>query len=634
MTTLAFPTAVAISITADAKVSLPGMITDKMVIQREAPVRIWGWCDPGEKVSVRFRDAIYTTQGDGKGEWQVLIDPQSPGGPFLMEINDIALRDVLVGDLWLMSGQSNQELDIKRVTGLFPEINVSDNNKIRHFKVPKATSPYPQKDIPKGGLWKSGVASEVTDWTALAFFLAQKAYEETGVPQGMLVSCLGGSSIETWIEPKLLSRLQPDKTPLSELIEAATEKGDGIYTNLDFDDSNWESTVVPGYWRPTPDQDDAGWKKILETEFGKSYGIDHKGTVWYRKKFEIPDELEGRHARLDLGTLVDSDQTYVNGVLVGSTGYQYPPRHYHIPAGVLRKGENLITVKLTDNSGNGAFIPDKTYRISCDGVEIDLKGIWKRCPGRKAGTLEKLNREYSNQMEARSGLYNTMLLPLANCSFKGVVWYQGESNASRWNEYQSLLTGMIGNWRETLEDPDLPFIIVQLPNFMTVHSEPTDGWWPRLREAQMKAAQDVPHTYYTVNYDLGEWNDIHPLNKKDVAARIWKSASENIYGHKIEGHAPQYESAQVKDGKVILTFSHTGKGLKSRGGKLRHFAIAGSDKKFVWADAVIKGNKVIVSSPGVKDPVAVRYAWADNPEGANLVSSDDMPAAPFRTDNW
>ncbi len=616
------------------KITLPGMLANKMVIQRDAPVKIWGWSSPGEKVSVRFRDSIYTTQGNRDGEWQIAIKPQSPGGPFLMEINDITLRDVLIGDLWLMSGQSNQELDIKRVVGLFPEVNVSDNNKIRHFKVPKATSPYPQKDIPEGGVWKSGVASEVTDWTALAFFLAQKAYEQTGVPQGMLVSCLGGSSIETWIEPELLSRLQPDKTSLKELVEAAYEKGDGVYPAIDFDDSEWESTIVPGYWRPTPDQDDSGWKKMLETEYGKSYGINHKGTVWYRKKFDIPADLAGRHAVIDLGTLVDSDQTFVNGVLVGSTGYQYPPRHYQIPAGVLREGENVVTVKLTDNSGNGAFIPDKTYRIVCDGVEIDLKGIWKTCKGRQAGALERLNREYSNQMEARSGLYNTMLLPLANCSFKGVVWYQGESNASRWNEYQALLSGMIGNWRETFNMPELPFIIVQLPNFMASRPDPSDGWWARLREAQMKAAQNTPHTYYTVNYDLGEWNDIHPLNKKDVAERIWRSAANNIYGRKVEGHSPQFEKMEIKDNKVILTFSHVGKGLKCRDGKLKHFAIAGEDRKFVWADAVVKGDKVIVSSKDVMTPVAVRYAWADNPEGANLISSEGLSAAPFRTDDW
>lgn len=631
---LALPTALLSPAGAEAKVTLPGMITDKMVIQRDAPVKIWGWCEPGEKISVRFRDVIYTAQGDGKGEWQVALQPQTPGGPFLMEINDIALRDVLVGDLWLMSGQSNQELDIKRVTGLFPEVNVSDNNKIRHFKVPKATSPHPQKDIPQGGSWRSGVASEVMDWTALAYFLAKEAYEQTGVPQGMLVSCLGGSSIETWIEPELLSRLQPEHVALKDLVEAAVEKGDGVYPAPDFDDSEWSTTIVPGYWRPTPDQDDAGWKKALESEYGKSYGLNHKGTMWYRRKFDVPADLAGRHAVIELGTLVDSDQTFVNGVLVGSTGYQYPPRKYNIPAGVLREGENVVTVRLTDNSGNGAFIPDKTYRVVCDGREIDLKGVWKVCKGREAGAMEKLNHAYSNQMEARSGLYNTMLLPLANCAFKGVVWYQGESNASRWNEYEKLLTGMIGNWRETFGDSDLPFIVVQLPNFMESHPEPTDGWWSHLREAQMKAAQKTPHTYYTVNYDLGEWNDIHPLNKKDVAKRIWKSAAENIYGKKTEGHAPQYESMQIKDGKAIITLSHTGKGLKAREGRLRHFAIAGADRKFVWADAVAKGNKVIVSSDLVKEPVAVRYAWADNPEGANLVSSEGMPAAPFRTDDW
>jgi len=599
---------------AEAKISLPSMIADKMVIQREAPVKIWGWSNPGEKVSVRFRDAIYATQGNDKGEWEVSLEPQSAGGPFLMEINDIALRDVLIGDLWLMSGQSNQELPIDRLIGMFPEINVSDYNKIRHFKVPKWTSPYPQEKIKEGAVWNSGVASEVMEWTALAYFFAKEAYEKTGVPQGMLVSCLGGSSVETWMDPEVLARLQPGQVTLKELVKAAEDKGADIYTKLGFNDSGWDNTNVPGYWEEND--------------------IDHKGTVWYRKKFNVPASLAGRQASLQLGTLVDSDITYINGVYVGSTGYQYPPRNYNIPAGVLREGENVVVVKLDSPLGNGGFIPNKDYRIICDGTEIDLKGEWKIAKGREAGALQKLNMAYSNQMEARSGLYNTMLLPLSKCTFKGVVWYQGESNTGRWNEYETLLSGMIGNWREVFNDTDLPFIVVQLPNFMKSYPHPTDGGWARLREAQMKVALNVPCTYYTVNYDLGEWNDIHPLNKKDVAKRIWKSAAENIYGKKVEGHAPQYESMQVKDGEIIITFSHVGKGLKAREGKLRHFAIAGSDRKFVWADAVAKGNKVIVSSNQVKAPVAVRYAWADNPEGANLVSSDNMPAAPFRTDSW
>lgn len=599
---------------AAARITLPGMIDEKMVIQRDAPVKIWGRSDPGEKVSVRFRGKIYSTEGGADGKWQVTLDPQTPGGPFLMEINEIALRDILVGDLWLMSGQSNQELPIARLTDRYPEINVSDNNKIRHFKVPKWTTPFPQEDIREGGRWRSGVASEVLDWTSLAYFLAKKAYEETGVPQGMIVSCLGGSTIETWIEPEALAGLQPQQISTAELVEAASDKGNPDYKQAGFDDAGWKDADVPGFW--------------------KDSGIDHKGILWYRKRFLFPDSLSGRQARIDLGTLVDSDSVFVNGRFVGSTSYQYPPRKYTIPAGVLRGGENVVTVKLDCAQGNGGFTPDKDYRIICDGYVTDLKGKWKVAEGRKAGAAEALARAYGNQMEARGGLFNSMLLPLSNCVFKGVVWYQGESNAGRPEEYAALLRGMIQNWRDTFDDPALPFIIVQLPNFMESCPNPSDGGWPRLREAQMEVAQTVSGAYLTVNYDLGEWNDIHPLNKKDVADRIWRCASENIYGRNVEGHAPRFESMRIKDGKAILTFSHVGRGLKTRGGAPCHFAIAGEDRKFVWADAVVKGNKVIVSSPLVANPVAVRYAWANNPEGANLVSSGGMPAAPFRTDAW
>lgn len=598
---------------AEAKVKLPGMITDKMVIQREAPVKIWGTSEPGEKVSVRFRDKIYTAEGNASGQWEVTLDPQTPGGPFLMEINDISLRDVLVGDLWLMTGQSNQEHPIHRLTERYPEINVSDNNKIRHFKVPKLTSPYPQQDIGKGGKWSSGVASEVLDWTSLAYFLAQEAYEATGVPQGMLVSSYGGSTIETWMNPEVLAPLQPKEASLAELIENARDTGNPEYKSASYDDSAWAKANVPGYW--------------------KANGIDRKGTVWYRKKVSLPATMAGRNATLCLGTLVDSDSAFVNGTFVGTTGYQYPPRKYSIPAGVLKEGDNVITVKLESPSGMGGFVPDKEYAIKCDGQTVDLSGEWKVKEGREAKATEKLANMFRNPMEAKSGLYNTMLLPLANCRVKGVVWYQGESNAGRWNEYEKLLTALMGDWREVFGDASLPFIIVQLPNFLESSPNPSDGGWARLREAQMKAAESTPGAYFTVNYDLGEWNDIHPLNKKDVAKRIWKSASANIYGNKVEGTAPRLEKMEIKGNSAILTFSHTGKGLKTTGGKPGHFAIAGKDRKYVWADAVVKGNKVIVSSPDVPEPVAVRYAWANNPEGANMVSSEGMPMAPFRTDD-
>lgn len=390
-----------------AKVKLPGYMADKMVLQRETPLTIRGWSDPGEKVSVRFRGEIYRTQGGQDGKWEVTLPKQTPGGPFLLEVNDIVLRDVLVGDLWLFSGQSNQEHAISRAAKMFPEVNVSDNNKIRHFKVPTCSTPTPHDDILPGGRWHSGVASEVMNWTSLAYFFAQKAYEATGVPQGLLVSCLGGSSAETWIDPETLTRIQPGEQSLADMLKKAEDTGAGVYTRTDFDDSGWKRVSLPAMWSDA--------------------GISHKGTVWFRKRINVPESMAGRHARLSLGTLVNADSAFVNGRFVGVTFYEYPPRDYTVPAGTLKAGENVITVKLTDNNGRGGFIPDKDYCLVCDGDTISLAGEWSWKEGREAGGLERLNGVYSQPMTARSGLYNGMLLPLAGCSFKGAVWYQGRA---------------------------------------------------------------------------------------------------------------------------------------------------------------------------------------------------------------
>lgn len=599
---------------AGADVRLPAWMADKMVIQRDRPIEISGWSDPGEKVTLRFRNSIYHAQGDPSGKWSVTLPPQSAGGPFLMEINDKAIRDVLVGDLWLFSGQSNQEQPMARFTDRYPEINTSDYNKIRHYKVPTNSTPYPQSDIKRGGKWSSGVASEVLDWTALAYFFAKQAYEATGVPQGIIVSSLGGSSIEAWMDPEHLAALKPDMQPLADMIANAADKGAGLYSRPDYDDSGWAKMNVPGFW--------------------KDAGLNHKGSVWYRKKIDIPAGMAGLHSRLILGTLVDSDSAFVNGRCVGTTGYQYPPRKYNIPAGVLKEGENVIAVKITDNGGFGGFTPDKDYMLVCDGDTISLEGEWRYAPGKTAGNAERLAGVFSQPTTAVSGLYHGMILPLAGTSFKGAVWYQGESDAWQHKLYGAMLKDMMATWREALGDQDLPFIVVQLPNFMQKDENPGNGDWAFLREAQQYATRETPRARMTVNYDLGEWNDIHPQNKKDVADRIWRSAAEHIYAdRRVEGDSPEFDSMTVSGDKITIKFKNTGRGLRTRDGAApRHFAIAGEDGKFRWATATLKGDRVILSAPGVTNPVAVRYAWGNNPEEANLISIDGLPAAPFRTD--
>lgn len=601
-------------------IRLPALVSDRMVLQRDTELVLWGWADVGEKVTVRFQGGLYDTEGGPDGKWSVTLPPQMPGGPFVMEINEITIRDILIGDVWLCSGQSNQETPITRLVDRFPEINVSNNHMIRHFKVPgQETVEFPLESMAEGGRWHSATASEVLHWTALAYFFAQEAYLTYNVPVGMLVSSKGGSAIESWISQEQLKDFPEfvvDREALEMLKQAETDKGiAGKWASSGLDDADWESMEVPGRWQEN--------------------GLHTKGVVWYRKDFDMPDSMDGKHARLHLGMLIDSDSVFVNGRFVGSTSYMYPPRKYDIPAGVLKQGNNNITVKLTAHSGNGGFVDDKPYKIVGDNVEIDLTGSWKYKVGKDLNGVEQYVARIKNLDAAGSGLYNGMIYPIRDYKVKGVIWYQGESNAGRPQTYTSLLKSLIADWRGLWNNPALPFLMVQLPNFMEKSDQPSESGWAAIREAQLNVAMAVPNTVLAVTYDTGEWNDIHPLNKKDVAHRLFLGAREKVYGEEIVSAGPLYKDMEIEGNSIIMTFTETGSGLTSRDeAPLKHFAIAGNDRKFVWAEATIEGNKVRVSSEDVPLPMAVRYAWANNPEEANLINKEGLLASPFRTDNW
>lgn len=601
-----------------AKVRLPRLVSDRMVLQRDTELDIWGWADPGEKVTVRFQGRHYDTETGADGCWHVLLPPQQAGGPFVLEVNEIVIRDVLVGDVWLCSGQSNQETPIARLTDKFPEINVSNNHMIRHYKVPtQDVKGELREEIAGNAGWHSAIASDVMNWTALAYFFAQEAYEHTHVPVGMLVSSLGGSAIESWISQEHLKefpQLLVDQAAYDSLKLARQDRGAGRWQLPECDDSDWATMTVPGYWREN--------------------GADIRGTVWCRKTFDVPASMAGRHARLYMGTMVDSDSVFVNGTFVGFTSYTYPPRKYDIPAGVLREGKNVIAVRLTANGGNGGFVKDKRYAIVGDEAEIDLTGTWRYRTGIDQSEVQRLSARLANLDRTGSGLYNGMIYPIRHYRVKGAIWYQGETNAGNPAPYADYLKALITNWRELWQWPDMPFLLVQLPNFMEKKDRPTDSGWARIRDAQFRTALSVPHTELAVTYDVGEWNDIHPLDKKTVAHRLFLGARRLVYGEKVNASGPLYKDMQVDGDRIVLSFTETGRGLACRGKELKHFAIAGEDRKFVWAKAVIRGNKVVVSSPEVKHPVAVRYAWSDNPSDANLCNKDGLLASPFRTDNW
>jgi len=622
------------------EVRLPLLISDGMVLQRDANVKVWGWAGEGEEVTVNFNGKSYSAAAGTDGKWAVMLSALKAGGPYSMEIsagNNITLENILIGDVWVCSGQSNIELPMDRVKYRYPDvITHSDNPNIRQFIVPRRYDfQEPQEDL-KSGRWVSANPKNVLRFSAVGYFFAKELFEKYHVPVGLINAGLGGSPAQAWLSEDALKAFPAylkmagkykDSAYLNRIIEEdkavndawynrirqldkGLEKGQKPWFDVDYDASQWETMNVPGYW--------------ADHELGPVNGV-----VWFRKEIDIPESMTGQPARLWLGRIVDADTTYVNGKTVGSVSYQYPPRIYDIPSNLLKADKNIIAIRVISNSGRGGFIQDKPYHLSAAGQTIDLKGEWQYKLG---AVMDPLPAPTFIRWQP-SGLYNGMIAPLLNYTIKGVIWYQGESNAGKPLEYQKLFPALIADWRQKWNQGDFPFLYVQLPNFMEAKDKPSNSNWAALREAQLKTLA-VPNTAMVVAIDLGEWNDIHPLNKEDVGRRLALAAQKVAYGdEKVVYSGPIYQSMKIEGNKIILTFIDTGSGLVAKdGGELEYFAIAGADKKFVWAKAKIEGNNVVVWNDQVANPVAVRYGWADNPEGANLYNKEGLPASPFRTD--
>ncbi len=620
------------------QIKLPKLISDGMVLQRDAEVKIWGWASKGEPISISFLGKDYKTVTDNAGKWSVSIKDLPSGGPFTMDIkgsNSLHLTDVYVGDVWLASGQSNMELPMSRVAPLYPEeIATASNEAIRFFEVPKTYNFSEAKEDLDGGDWKPVAPETIEQFSAVAYFFAKDLYEEYNIPIGIINSALGGSPAEAWISESALKKFpehyeealrfknpahidsieKADQERIRRWYSDIHQKDEGLKKNWkasNVDDSAWRTMEIPGYW--------------ADTDLGPKNGV-----VWFRKNVDLSKEWAQKPAKLLLGRIVDADSVFVNGTFVGNTTYQYPPRRYDIPAGVLKSGENTISIRIINESGRGGFVTDKEYKLISGEEEIDLAGTWKFKLGAEMPRLQGQTFIRWKPL----GLYNAMINPLTNYSIKGVIWYQGESNTGRPGEYKALMTTLIEDWRNKWNQQDLPFLYVQLANFLESRDEPGDSNWARLRDAQRKTLA-VPHTGMAVAIDVGEWNDIHPLNKKTVGERLARTAKRVAYNENIVPAGPLFESFSKEGDSIVISFKNVGGGLVSKNGKsLSHFAIAGEDGDFKWAQAKIRGDKVVVYHPEVSNPVAVRYAWADNPEGANLYNKEGLPASPFRTDNW
>lgn len=618
------------------QIELPRLISDGMVLQRDAEVNIWGWASSKEKIALSFFNKKYNTQADESGNWKITLPPQPTGGPYEIKLkgkNEQIIKDVFFGDVWICAGQSNMVLTMERLKEKYPDdIKNANFPEIRNYFIKTSTNlSEPQKNL-NDGSWVSVNPETVLGVSGVAYFFARDIYQKYKVPIGIINASVGGTPIEAWISeeglqafPDLLNKLETNKdtTAINQLVDQQNRNfirrpsaDQGLlatpkWYEPSYQPKNWGKLHIPGYW------EDQGLKAL-------------NGVVWYRKTIEVPHKMIGVPAKLFMGRIVDADVAYINGKKVGNITYQYPPRRYNVPASLLKAGKNVITLRVTNYSGKGGFVPDKSYVLAANGDSLDLRGDWQYKIGDVFEPQKPIPRfSFQNQPSA---LYNAMVAPLIQYTARGFVWNQGESNTHNPGLYAQLLPALIEDWRQKWGQGDLPFLYVQLANFMDRDMLPVESNWADLREAQRQALK-VPNTAMACAIDLGEWNDIHPLNKRDVGLRLAKAARNLSYKEKnLIYSGPNYLSHTIQNNKIILSFEHIGSGLTSIDGEpLQQFAIAGFDKKYVWAEAQIAGDKIEVWNKDIPHPMYVRYAWANNPHGANLYNREGLPASPFQT---
>lgn len=617
-----------------AKVRMPKIFSDNMVLQRETLIPIWGWANAGEKISVSFNKQTISTVADQNGKWSVKLKSEKAGVGSALIVkgeNTLEFKNVAVGEVWLCSGQSNMEWSVGQSMNAAQELAEAENPNIRHIKISKSVSSIPQNDI-KEGSWQVSNSMNTKDFTAVGYFFAKNLYRELKVPIGIINSSWGGTNIETWIsregfessdEFKEMIAGMP-KIDLESIIKQklanATKQIESLqgvklnsvdiasFNSIAFDDSKLPPLNVPELWE--------------SQSFGE---ID--GVVWYRKVINLTASQSRKKAAISLAKIDDNDITFINGVEVGKTNQWDAPRTYKIPDGVLKEGKNVIVVKVTDTGGGGGIYGDAAnVKLVLDDENISLAGKWKV-------QVESLVIG-SNENAFPSLCYNGMINPLIPYAFRGVLWYQGESNAGRAYQYRTAFPLLISDWRKKWNN-EFPFYFVQLATFTTAGNSNEGSDWAELREAQMMTLK-VSKTGMAITTDIGNPKDIHPTNKQDVGKRLAALALNRIYNKRMIDSGPSYKAMKIEGNKIILFFENVGGGLMTtdKSGIVKGFEISGSDQKFYEATAVIKGNTVIVSSEKVASPAAVRFGWIGDASANNLFNKEGFPAVPFRTDDW
>lgn len=615
-------------LTTAQELTLPIIFNDHMVLQRDVDAKLWGWGKPGAEVTVSIEETESKTTVNEEGYWESFLPKQKAGGPYTIRVSAekiITFEHVYFGDVWVAGGQSNMEWKLNwGVENWEEEVANSDFPEIRFFEIPNSLSYKTETEVP-GDVWKIASPQTSPEFSAIAWHFAKLNHTEKGVPVGIIDSNWGGTPAEAWAPVDRLLEVPGYEKMALEIVDDNTdwekkfeenEKLNALKYQRVNDDSDFYT-----YNAHLFEADDSDWQEIAIPN-----KTALKDFVWLRKSFEIEDI---DHATLSFGNPGKITIAFINGNPVYRKTWSDDPKIIEVDKSVLQKGKNILAIRTVEDWDNRTFFGgENELWIEIGEHKISLEGMWKF-----SNTIEPPMPKAQNFSWKPSFLYNAMIHPIAGYSIKGAIWYQGESNAGQHQYYNVLFEAMIEEWRKSWEQGDFPFLFVQLANFMQKREQPTDLDWARLRESQTQALS-LPNTGMATIIDLGDADDIHPRNKKDVGFRLWQSARKVAFNEEIVYSGPMYQKHTIEGSQVLITFDHVGSGLMIKDAdKVLGFEIAGSDSVFHWADAEIQGNQIVVSSPKVKMPIAVRYAWADNPD-VSLYNKEGLPTVPFRTDNW
>lgn len=622
-----------------ARPFLAPLFGEHMMLQRGRANPIWGWAEPGTRVTISLAGRETTATAGADGRWQAEIVPPPAGGPYELIVDGgperVRFADVFVGDLWLCSGQSNMAFGLAGSRNGAEAVKNSTHAGIRLFHVPQQSAYAP--DAAPAGHWRRCEPASFEGFpgfSAVAYYFARKVHAETGVPIGLIQAAVGGTPAESFMSPDGLAAF-PEFAPGLAEIERLRASGAPVYGNYVMHWYDRYDRGVAAGWSAEQVDDRAWTPASLPDVFAKLGVPEAPAVVWLRREIDLPDPLPAGPARVLLGVVEKMDTVWINGQQVGASAWVENPRAYPVRGTILRPGRNQITIRVLKTAADGGFrtAPADLRLTVGDDLALPIAEGWRAMLGVDARPPHPLPLGYENWPTMPTVLYHGMLQPLVPIALTGALWYQGEANQTRAAQYRTLLPALIADWRRLFQQPDLPVYIASLPAFMKRRDQPGTDGWTGVREAQILAGRTVPHAGTAITVDTGDADDIHPTEKLAVGERLALLALRDVYGQDVVSQGPVFDRIEALPGALRVRFTHTDGGLVVKGDKLGEFSVAGADRVWHWADARLEGDTVVVSSPTVADPVAVRYAWQANPL-ATLFNGAGLPAAPFRSDDW